>query len=260
MPLYGWDTSAHRGYVMVIIILPAYNEERALGKLLSEIDDSMKELATGYRVVVVNDGSADRTSEVAAEMASAMPLTVIDHEQNRGLGESIRTGLMHAVDDASERDTIVTMDADNTHTPHLIGRMLSAIREGNDVVIASRYQPGARIIGVPGYRKLLSRGANLAFRVLFPTPNVRDFTTGYRAYRAGMLKEAFSRYGEDFVGQSGFSCMVDILLKLRELDAIMSEVPLVLRYDLKQDVSKMLVLRTVGTTLQLMVSRRLGGG
>jgi len=245
---------------MVIIILPAFNEESALGDLLRAIDETMSERPGEYRVVVVNDGSIDRTSEVATGMADMMPITVIDHECNRGLGESIRTGLLHAVEHVADRDTVVTMDADNTHTPALIERMLATIREGNDVVIASRYRPGARIKGVPGYRRALSRCANTAFRILFPTPNVRDFTTGYRAYRAGMLKEAFDTYGDDFVSQSGFSCMVDILLKLRRLDAIMSEVPLVLRYDLKVDVSKMVVLRTVGSTLRLMAVRRLTGG
>jgi dolichol-phosphate mannosyltransferase len=72
------------------------------------------------------------------------------------------------------------------------------------------------------------------------------------------LKQAFATYGRGFVAQSGFSCMVDILLKLRKLDAIMSEVPLILRYDLREGVSKMLVLRTIRDTLLLMITRRLG--
>lgn len=245
---------------MVIVILPAFNEAGALGDLLSAMDEAMRIASTEYRVVVVNDGSADATGDVARGLADSMPITVIDHEQNRGLGESIRTGILHAVESAAHNDTVVTMDADNTHTPALIERMLGTIREGNDVVIASRYQPGARIKGVPGYRRLLSRVGNLGFSLLFPTPNVRDYTSGYRAYRAAILKQAFKTYGDDFINQSGFSCMVDILLKLRRLDAIMSEVPLVLRYDLKVDVSKMLVLRTVGQTLRLMFHRRLTGG
>jgi len=250
----------HGDPTMVIIILPAFNEEKALGDLLRAIGDTMTHEGTEYRVVVVNDGSADRTTDVAEELAATMPITVIEHEQNRGLGESIQTGLVHAAEHAHAGDTIVTMDADNTHTPALIHRMVRTLREGNDVVIASRYRPGARIKGVPGYRKVLSRVANLAFRLLFPTPNVRDFTSGYRGYRGGILKQAFSTYGDEFVSQSGFSCMVDILLKLRRLDAIMCEVPLVLRYDFKPDASKMVVLRTIGTTLRLMLTRRLTGG
>jgi dolichol-phosphate mannosyltransferase len=92
----------------------------------------------------------------------------------------------------------------------------------------------------------------------FPTRGVRDFTSGYRAYRAGMLARAFDAYGEQFVAESGFACMVDILLKLRELGAVMSELPLILRYDFKYGISKMLVFRTISDTLRLLVTRRFG--
>ena len=245
---------------MVIITLPAFNEEAALPRLLSEIRAAMAENQLEYRVLVVNDGSIDGTGKVVAEMSAEMPLTGVDHEENRGLGDSIRTGLMRSLEDAAERDIIVTMDADNTHTPGLIARMVNGIREGNDVIVASRYRPSAHIKGVPAYRRLLSFVANTMFRILFPMRNVRDYTSGYRAYRAGILQQAFDTYGDDFVAQSGFSCMVDIMLKLRRLDAIVSEVPLILRYDRKADVSKMLVMRTVGETLRLMAARRLGRG
>ncbi len=245
---------------MVIITLPALNEEFTLPPLLRATQEAMAENQIEYRVVFVDDGSTDGTAKVATEMQQVMPLTLVAHETNRGLGESIRTGLLHALEDADDRDIIVTMDSDNTHTPGLIARMVRGIREGNDVVIASRYRPGAHVKGVPLYRRILSWSASMAFRVLFPTPNVRDFTSGYRAYRAGVLKQAFATYGESFIAQSGFSCMVDVLLKLRHLDAIMSEVPLILRYDLKVGVSKMLVLRTIGDTLKLMFVRRLEGG
>ncbi|MFP8882407.1 MAG: dolichol-phosphate mannosyltransferase, partial [Myxococcota bacterium] len=114
------------------------------------------------------------------------------------------------------------------------------------------------IKGVPMYRRVLSRIGSTLFRAVFPTRGVRDFTSGYRAYRAGVVKQAFDTYGGEFVAESGFSCMVDILLKLRKLDAIMSEVPLILRYDLKFGLSKMAVVRTAIDTLLLLVRRRLG--
>lgn len=245
---------------MVIIALPAYNEEKTLPPLLAAIGDAMAENRIEYRVIVVNDGSRDGTAAAVDRAATRIPIERIDHPQNRGLGATIRTGLIAALEGADDRDIIVTMDSDNTHTPGLIARMVRGIREGNDVVIASRFQPGARIKGVPLHRRVLSRGASVIFRMLFPTPNVRDFTCGFRAYRAGLLKHAFATYGDEFVGQSGFACMVDILLKLRGLDAIMSEVPLILRYDLKFGVSKMLLVKTIGETLRLALVRRAGRG
>jgi len=243
---------------MVIVTLPAYNEAQTLPTLLERIRESMEENGIEYRVIVVNDGSTDGTADSVDRMCDALPLTRIDHEVNRGLGEAIRTGLFAAIEGADDRDIIVTMDSDNTHTPGLIARMVRRIREGNDVVIASRFQPGAHVRGVPFYRRVLSRSSSLVFRMAFPTPGVRDFTSGYRAYRAAVVKRAFDTYGGEFVAESGFACMVDILLKLRRIDAIMGEVPLVLRYDMKYGVSKMMVLRTAIDSLQLLVSRRLG--
>ena len=115
-------------------------------------------------------------------------------------------------------------------------------------------------MGVSIYRRIASRGGSILVRVLFPTKNVRDFTCGYLAYRAGVIKQAFEIYAEQFVAESGFSCMIDILLKLRRLDAIMSEVPLILLYDLKYSVSKMMVVCTIVDTLKLLATRRLGIG
>jgi dolichol-phosphate mannosyltransferase len=150
------------------------------------------------------------------------------------------------------------MDADDTHTPGLILRMVRHITEGCDVVIASRYQPGSRTIGVPWSRRLLSYGASILFRVVFPTPGVRDYTCGYRAYRADAIQDAVSHYGQDFLNQDGFQCMVDILLKLRTRHLIFGEVPFILRYDQKEGGTKMRVWRTVRQTLSLLVARRLG--
>jgi dolichol-phosphate mannosyltransferase len=243
---------------MVIITLPAYNEEPSLRLLLESVRGSMEENPSDYRVIVVNDGSADGTAAIVDELKGSMPIERIDHETNRGLGEAVRTGLLRAMEGAGDRDIIVTMDSDNTHTPGLIPGMVWGIREGNDVVIASRFRPGSRVMGVPLYRRLLSRLASWSFRLAFPTRNVRDFTSGYRAYRSGLLKRAFDTYGEQFIAESGFACTVDILLKLRELDAIMSELPLVLRYDFKYGISEMLVFRTICDTMRLLVTRRFG--
>ncbi len=243
---------------MVVIALPAYNEAESLPVLLAAIRDAMTENQIEYRVLVVDDGSTDGTAKVAREIAVHMPIEVLEHAENRGLGETIRTGLLRAIECAGDRDIIVTMDSDNTHTPGLIARMVRGIREGSDVVIASRFRPGARVLGVPLYRRVLSGAGSLVFRLAYPTSGVRDFTCGFRAYRAEALKRGFARYGDDFVAEHGFSCMVDILLKLHRAGCIITEVPLILRYDLKFGVSKMLVLRTIRDTLRLLVTRRLG--
>jgi dolichol-phosphate mannosyltransferase len=243
----------------VWVVLPAFNEELSLPKLLAALDEAMFESNLAYHVVVMDDGSTDATAAIARQAALRLPLVVESHPVNLGLGMTIRDGLMKAASLAEPRDLIVTMDADNSHTPELILRMVRLAREGHDVVIASRYQPGSRVRGVPLARRALSYWGGWLFRLIFPLPGVRDYTCGYRAYKAAVLQRVIASYGESFFDQEGFQCMVDILLKLRrEPDLIFGEVPLILRYDLKEGASKMRVWRTIKNTLGLMAKRRLG--
>jgi dolichol-phosphate mannosyltransferase len=244
---------------VVVVVLPAYNEAPNLGLLLPALDQAMRTEALAYEVVVVDDGSTDGTAAVAGDHARSLPIHLERHAVNQGLGATVRDGLRKAVTlAAADGDIVVVMDADNTHPPALVAPMVEAVRGGADVVIASRYRAGARVLGVPWHRRMLSLGARALFQVVFPTRGVRDYTCGYRAYRARVLREAFRRYGDGFVDQGGFQCMADILLKLRALDLEFREVPLTLRYDLKQGTSKMRVARTIGRSLALIGRHRFG--
>jgi len=243
----------------VHVVLPAFNEAACIGRLLEHLDDDLGDAGLPYTITLIDDGSSDGTSEAARRHADGMPLTIIRHEHNQGLGATLRDGLVAAAQQAAPRDIIVTMDADDTHTPGLILRMTRMIHEGHDVVIASRYQPGSRTIGVPAYRRALSWLGSMLFRMVFPIRGVRDFTCGYRAYRAEVIQQALQQYGDSFLDQDGFQCMVDVLLKLRRMHLIFGEVPFILRYDIKEGASKMNVGRTIRRTLALMLRRRLGG-
>lgn len=240
----------------VLVILPAFNEADNLSAVLASVDQALYEAGIEFEVIVVDDGSTDDTARIAREHARYMPLHVEVHDRNQGLGAAIRDGLRVAVERARERDIVVVMDSDNSHTPGLILNMVRRAQEGADVVIASRYRDGAIVRGVPMHRILLSWAARIVMQTLFPTAGVRDYTCGYRAYKSALLKRAFDRYGEGFVNQEGFQCMVDILLKLRKMGVVFREVPLMLRYDLKGGVSKMRIARTIAQTMKLLVRRR----
>lgn len=243
----------------IFIVLPAYNEELAIGKLLDRIEESMFDnMLSSYQVIVVDDGSTDNTVEVIQSMEDQIPLILEKHPKNKGLGKTIRDGIYLATKMASEGDIIITMDADDTHTPGLILRMTRMINEGHDVVIASRYQKGSRVIGVPFIRQLYSYGASYLFRILMPIKGVKDYTCGYRAYRADVLKSAIKNFGDSFIDQEGFQCMVDILLKIRNNNIVFGEVPFILRYDYKKGESKMNVMSTIMSTIALLIKRRLG--
>lgn len=240
----------------VFVVLPAYNEAARIGRLLDNADEALTEAGLAFQIIVVDDGSSDGTAEIVRERMDAMPVLLKVHPQNQGLGATIRDGLLAAVELASPGDVIITMDADDTHTPGLILRMVRLIREGFDVVIASRYQPGSRTIGVPAGRRLLSYGASWLFRVTYPISGVRDYTCGYRAYRAEVIQQAIEHYGEAFLNQDGFQCMVDILLKLRPMHLVFGEVPFILRYDQKESATKMKIWRTIRQTLTVLVKRK----
>jgi|TARA_B100000959_G_scaffold119627_1_gene125733 dolichol-phosphate mannosyltransferase len=242
---------------VIKIVLPAYNEEETILPLIMDIKRILGERFNDFEVIVVNDGSTDNTAKIVSELNLHI-LKLVEHNRNKGLSESIKTGLLYALKNFDENDIIVTMDADNTHSPGLIHRMSTFIEEGNDVVIASRYRPGARVIGLTLARKTISFGGNMLLRLLFPTRGVKDYTSGYRAYRAGVLSKAFDLWENSFINEPGFSCQVDILLKLRKMRVIMNEVPLILRYDQKESASKMNVTSTIIDTLKLVVKRLVG--
>ena len=243
----------------LFMVLPAYNEEAGLPSLLDNLESVFEILRrNGHQrsYVIVDDGSRDRTAAILQEYQHDLPIEIITHVTNQGLGQTILDGLRRASELALPRDIIFTMDADNTHPAGLMARMTQRILEGNDVVIGSRYRRGARVMGLSWFRRMMSFGARMLFSMLFPIPGVRDFTCGYRAYRASVIQEAFRLYGDAFIEHRGFQCMADILLKLGRMGLIMTEIPMILRYDLKGGASKMRVGATVGLTLKLIIKRR----
>lgn len=228
----------------VWLVLPAYNEADNLPALLTRVGAAWAGRLR-FRVLVVDDGSQDGTAAVAAAASPRLPVEVVRHERNRGLAAAIRTGMQEVSRRAAPGDVVITMDADNSHPPELVPEMVARINDGYDVVIASRFARGGREEGVPWRRRLLSRAASLIFRGLCPIDGVRDYTTGFRAYRAALLKKLWSIHGDRLVEASAFSVMTEILLKARAVRPHIVEVPLVLRYDLKEGRSKMRLGSTV---------------
>ncbi|MDQ7828335.1 MAG: glycosyltransferase [Armatimonadota bacterium] len=240
---------------MIWVLLPAYNEARNLPALFGEIDRALRGSGIPYRIVVVDDGSTDETRRVALAAAARLPVRVLGHEQNRGLPAALLTGLRDILAQADRQDVIATMDADNTHPPGLLPAMARALEDGADVVIASRYAPGGRQRGVPLLRRFLSWQARVVLTLRFRLPGVRDYSSGYRACRAGLLRQALAHYGNRLVETRGFAVMPELLVKLRPFRPRVREVPLDLRYDRKQGRSKIRLGQTLGAYLRLLLPR-----
>lgn len=223
------------------VVLPAFNEAPGLETLIWRVVRALH--GTDYRIIVVDDGSTDATAAIAASLADQAPVELIRHDVNSGYGAAIRTGLLHACRLA---DIVITMDADDSHDPALIPLMVHGVGCGSDVVIASRFVPGGREVGVPFHRRVLSHGARLVFSRVLGVDGVGDFTSGYRAYRADFIDEMMAVFGQDrLVEETGFTVGVELLVKSNRFGGRISEVPLVLRYDRKRSTSKLNVRRTL---------------
>jgi dolichol-phosphate mannosyltransferase len=245
----------------VWMVLPAYNEAENVPVIL----DGCRRVAADthnldLRILLVDDGSTDNTPNTAREHARELVLEVLENGRNRGLAETFMRGIIAASERARPEDIIICMDADNSHLPGQLQRMVRDIQEGRDVVIASRYQPGAVVRGVPFVRRVLSRGMSLLFRAVYPIAGVRDYSCGFRAYRAAFLQKALASQGIRLFTHEGFACMVGILLRLHRQGAIFGEVPIVLRYDLKAGQTKMKVGSTILRTLLVLFRERLNLG
>jgi dolichol-phosphate mannosyltransferase len=237
----------------ITVVLPAYNEEAAIPALLGRLEAAFAQHSFKGEFLVVNDGSTDGTEAAVRRHRGRLGVRLLGFDSNQGLAAAIKAGLVAAAASSAPDDIIVTMDADNTHPPELIAAMTSAIGAGSDVVIASRYQPGSRTFGVSRRRRLISFIANVLFRLVVRIPGARDYTCGYRAYRAGVLQRAIAQYRDQLIQRRGFTCMAEILVRLKPLRPVVREMPLVLRYDLKPGASKMRIGRTMRETIVLLL-------
>lgn len=244
---------------MNVVLLCAYDEEAVIRPTLLAVWNALRAGPEPFRVVLVDDGSRDGTLREAAraveESRGELALQIVRHDRNRGLGAALVTGFEACLRDVTDRDVIVTLDADNTHPPRLIPRLLERLDEGYDLVIASRYRPGARVDGVPPSRVWISHGARLLMQALFPISGVRDYTCCFRAYRPAILRRAHQAFGDELTDARGFEAVMDLLLRLRAVGVRASEVPIELEYESRVGSSKMKVIATIRKTFALLGRR-----
>lgn len=228
---------------MIRFVIPAYNEAANIPRLLADL--APRANALGARVIVVDDGSADDTAEVVRAHGEGMHLAVVSHKRNRGLGTAINSGIRAALGESTDDDAIVTMEADNTSNLDDLPRMLELFEQGNDVVLASVYAPGGKIIGVEPWRLWASKAVSGTFRRVGGLRDIYTLSSLYRVYRAGTLRAAAETYGYLLVREPGFAANVELLLKLYNAGAKVAEVPTVNDWRKRQGVSKMDLKPTV---------------
>lgn len=237
----------------IAVILPVYNEGESIYNLLKNYDEFFNLYNLyNYSIIVINDCSKDNTETyIFKAVENFENIIYVKHETNKGLSGALRTGF-DELKKLKSYDVVITMDGDNTHNPFLIKEMFNKIEQGADIVIASRYLEQSRIYGLTKFRIFLSYGAKILYSLKWRINGVKDYTCNFRAYRATVLDAAILEYGEQFITEQGFTCTTEILKKTSYFSKINVEVPMILRYDNKIEISNMRILKTILQTFKLL--------
>jgi dolichol-phosphate mannosyltransferase len=229
---------------MIYFIVPAYNEEDNIQKLIEETHITALAHKWEYRLIVVDDGSHDRTAEQVRESAKQFVCEVISYQPNRGVGEAFRRGLNYALSMAKEGDWIVTKEADGTSDLSILPAMIQKIEAGADAVLASCYADQGSIAGTSLWRIFLSKVANFVINTLFHIRGIHTYSSFYRIYKPKALRAVVERYG-DFYKEPGFACVIELLIRLSKLRLNIQEEPMVLQASKRIGNSKMKVFQTM---------------
>lgn len=229
-------------------ILPCYNEQENIGKLIDEWNKQKEKLKTqeiDLKVIAIDDKSTDNTKNKILEKKKQYDnVEIIIHDKNKGLRGGINTAIEYFNSNANKEDLLVLMDGDNTHNPKYIHEMIKLLKEGNNCVIASRYRAGSSIKGLAKSREKMSDFAKIYYTAVLHIPNVKDYTCGYRVYTYDIIDKMLKKYGEDPIKEKSFACMMELLYKVYLIGGKFGEVGFELRYDQKQGASKMKVAKT----------------
>jgi dolichol-phosphate mannosyltransferase len=201
------------------VIIPMYNEEAGAERCVRAVTEKLPGLPGRSVLIVIDDGSRDQTGAILTGLAEKFRnLRVITHPQNRGYGAAIRSGIRAALEE--DFRYALFMDSDLTNDPADIAKFVQKMREGIDVIKASRYVPGGRMQGVPWRRTAVSRLGNLLARGLFGL-GVRDCTNGFRAVSLQVLARTN-------LHESGFAIIMEELYQCKYLARTFQEIPVVL--------------------------------
>jgi len=211
-----------------IVVVPTYDERENVGPLLTAVRAALPDAD----VLVVDDNSPDGTADaVEAAAAELGQVKLLRRPGKHGLGSAYRTGFERALDEGY--DMVVSMDVDFSHDPAVLPELLRLLDAGADAVIGSRYVPGGDTVDWPLHRRLLSRWGN-RYTSLVLGLQVRDCTSGYRAYRADALRAI----EPGTTAAEGYAFLTELVRRLVNQGFRVMETPIVFR-DRRSGTSKM---------------------
>jgi dolichol-phosphate mannosyltransferase len=199
----------------VAVIMPTYNERANVEAMVGRV----RRAVPAADLLVVDDNSPDGTGEVAGKLAAEdSHVHVLHRDRKAGLGAAYLAGFHWALDQGY--GVVVEMDADGSHLPEELPRLLDALA-GADLVLGSRYVPGGTVVNWPKSREILSRGGNTYARLMLGI-KIKDATGGYRAYRADTLR----KIALDEVESQGYCFQIDLAVRAIRSGLRVIEVPI----------------------------------
>ena len=228
-----------------LVVVPTYNEAASLPRVVQRLHAAAAAATDDIHLLVVDDGSPDGTGEIADRLAEqSASMDVLHRAGKSGLGSAYRAGFAWGMERGF--DALCEMDADLSHDPADVPRLLAALR-GADLVIGSRYVPGGGVVDWPWHRRALSKGGNRYVQTMTGMP-VQDATAGFRAYRAAVI----TALDLSTVRSDGYSFQLEMALRTWRLGFRVMEVPItfVERTEGASKISRAIVVEALWRVMQ----------
>ncbi|KAA1399434.1 polyprenol monophosphomannose synthase [Aeromicrobium ginsengisoli] len=199
-----------------LVVIPTYNEADNVAWIVEQLHLAQP----GVDVLIADDGSPDGTGEIADALASSDPRVNVMHRSGKqGLGSAYRAGFAWGIE--RDYDVLVEMDADGSHRPEDLGKLLAASDAGADLVLGSRWVDGGGVVNWPWHRRFISRGGTFYARLMLGIP-VKDATGGYRAFR----RQTLEKLPLDEVASQGYCFQIDMARRVLATGMTIVEVPI----------------------------------
>jgi dolichyl-phosphate beta-glucosyltransferase len=211
----------------ISVILPCFNEEQNIYKNIQKIHAYLKDNFKFFEIIAVNDGSTDKTLVELKKIQSKLPLTIIDNPENEGKGKAVRDGILK-----SRNDIVMFLDADLAIPIEELEKFIAEIRNGCDLVIASRFVPGGRVAKeVLWYRKIMERVFRMIRMIILNNYEVQDTQCGFKVFKREIANKIFP-----LMGIKRFAFDAEIIFIAKKYGAKIKELPITLQNPIRSHI------------------------
>lgn len=239
------------------LIIPVFNEEENIDGLIHSLSLVKAKASPKFEVITifVDDGSVDNTQKYIQRCNKHLKFVILSHPKNLGPGAAFGTAFEYLFNRLRPDDLVITMEGDNTSSIETLKHMLIRKKEGYDVVLASPYLYGGSFSQVSKWRLILSHIANGLVKVFLGIRGIQTFSCFFRLHSGRILQRLQTEYGHRIIETRGFECMVEMIAKLINIGATISEVELNLNWEIRKGDSKMKTSKTIFGYLKLFAIR-----